>query len=280
MKKKPGITTNFGQKALYLYCFADAAKLTAIDGTGIDEKNPLFLNTADGVTAVMSMVDVHDFIGPGGESNLQDIEWIGPRAYRHQTVIETAMRESPVLPASFGTLYTSERNLTRLMAAHRETIIQFFGRISDKQEWSVKGYVNQKNAVRNIAVELLADAAGDLADLPAGARYFKEKQIQAEAKTRLDGWVNHSRLMLADMLEPIAVDINERKIMSREASGKDLDMVLNWAALIHEDAIRAFRDEVDRVNSDQGFRGLTLEMSGPWPPYSFCPTLEMEGDAN
>ena len=120
--KDPGSTSDSLEKAFYLYCFVISEKLPAIEGAGIDDQNPLFLIQGNGIAAVMSRVDLADFIGPEGETNLQDIEWIGPRAYRHQAVIEKAMGKSPVLPARFGTLYVSDESIQRLLTIHHETI--------------------------------------------------------------------------------------------------------------------------------------------------------------
>ena len=48
-----------------------------------------------------------EFAGPEAELNLQQLSWVGPRALRHEAVIEEVMASSPVLPARFGTLFSS-----------------------------------------------------------------------------------------------------------------------------------------------------------------------------
>ena len=36
---------------------------------------------------------------------------------------------------------------------------------------------------------------------------------------------------------------------------------------------------IQDVNTQYADRGLRLEVTGPWPPYSFCPALDMEPEA-
>jgi hypothetical protein len=51
-------------------------------------------------------------------------------------------------------------------------------------------------------------------------------------------------------------------------------MVLNWALLLPSAAVPGFRARIQCANAGQIHGGLAFEVSGPWPPYSFCPALE------
>jgi hypothetical protein len=53
-------------------------------------------------------------------------------------------------------------------------------------------------------------------------------------------------------------------------------MVLNWAFLVPQGAVADFQKQVEHVNARRTPSGLTFAVSGPWPPFSFCPTLETE----
>jgi hypothetical protein len=68
--------------------------------------------------------------------------------------------------------------------------------------------------------------------------------------------------------------MSQRRILSRELSGAATEMVLNWAFLLPRMAVADFRRRVERANAQPQLKGLTFEVSGPWPPYSFCPVLE------
>jgi hypothetical protein len=74
----------------------------------------------------------------------------------------------------------------------------------------------------------------------------------------------------------LALDIVPRPILAREAPDRAREMLLNWALLLPAAAAADFRRRIQRANAEQNRGGLALEVSGPWPPYSFCPNLGAE----
>jgi len=53
-------------------------------------------------------------------------------------------------------------------------------------------------------------------------------------------------------------------------------MVWNWALLMPRQAVGGFQALIQDVNAQYAERGLVVECTGPWPPYSFTPALDME----
>ncbi len=77
-------------------------------------------------------------------------------------------------------------------------------------------------------------------------------------------------------LRDYAAEVQERRLLSREVTGSDQDMVWNWAFLVPEKAVPDFQARLREANARYAGRGLGLECTGPWPPYSFTPALDME----
>jgi hypothetical protein len=50
-------------------------------------------------------------------------------------------------------------------------------------------------------------------------------------------------------------------------------MAFNHAFLLERGRQRDFRARVESLNAKYSGQGLVLELSGPWPPYNFCPPL-------
>ena len=65
-----------------------------------------------------------------------------------------------------------------------------------------------------------------------------------------------------------AVDGKRRPPPDRSLSGKDEVTVLNGTYLVDSDAVELFRETVAALSMSTG--RLSLEMTGPWPPYSFA----------
>src|SRR3990172_3118588 len=106
MKDDRGQSPSF-ESALYLFCLARPHVAPCAQGIGLDEQSPLYLQTFQDVTAVIGNVLLDDFCGPAADEHMQDLAWLGPRGHRHEAVVERAMQCSPVLPARFGTLFSS-----------------------------------------------------------------------------------------------------------------------------------------------------------------------------
>jgi len=70
-------------------------------------------------------------------------------------------------------------------------------------------------------------------------------------------------------------EVRERRLFSREVTGSNKDMVFNWAFLVHEKAVPSFQTRIREVNARHSFRGVEFDCTGPWPPYSFTPPLDL-----
>lgn len=263
-------------EGIYLFCFARTHRIPALKIASLDEKSSVWQWGFKDVTAVVSKISVGNFTGPEAESRLKDLSWVGPRACRHQEVVEQVMRYSPVLPARFGTIFTSLKSLGKVLEIHYGTISQFLDRVADKDEWSVKGLMDRAKAKKRVLDLIFAREAGRLISLSPGMRYFQEQRIRSNADKEIHGWIKEIRKKIADDLSSYAMDFCELKVYSRADTGIDMDIVLNWAFLVSQKTTEDFRARIEQTNADNEQEGLVLQLSGPWPPYSFCPSLEME----
>jgi hypothetical protein len=265
-------------QGLYLFCLARLSRLPllALEGKGLDGQCPLEVASFQDLAAVWCRVPVEDFCGPDAEERLGDLAWIGPRVIRHQEVVAGVMRHSPVLPTRFGTIFSSAANLIKLLQAHQDTIAGFLERIAGREEWAVKGLLDRSGAKGRLFSLKQARDAELLGALSPGKRYFQEQRLWAACDQELQRWLQEVCRKLWDDLRDYAAEILERRMLSRETTGSDKDMVLNWAFLVPEKALAGFQARVRDANAQYSDRGLVFECTGPWPPYSFTPALDME----
>ena len=263
-----------GQSALYLFCFARPDLVGKIEGTGVDGRHPLclFRHFPD-LCAVVGEVPLEDFCGPAAELRMQELAWVGPRALRHEAVVEQVMRQSPVLPVRFGTLFSSQESLVEFLTTHRTRISQFLERVTGREEWAMRGLLHRKQAGEALISARLRAGEAQLAILPPGTRYFQEQRIRAAVEKELGLWLKETCRQVANDLMTQASDSRECQVVPLESSQSGTEVVVNWAFLLPRDAIPAFRLRVDQVNDNLASRGLVFELSGPWPPYRFVPPL-------
>ena len=264
------------QGALYLFCFARSDRVGEIAGPGVDGHHPLCLfRPFPDLCAIVSEVPLEDFCGPAAELRMQQLAWVGPRALRHEAVVEQVMRHSPVLPVRFGTLFSSQESLAEVRATHRQTISQFLERVADQEEWSIKGLLDRTQAGQALISASLAAQQEQLAALPPGTRYFQEQRIRSAAEKELSLWLNETCRQVASHLMKQASDFRECPVVPRQPPESGTEVLLNWAFLLRRGVAAAFRLRIDQVNEKHGTRGLVFELSGPWPPYRFVPPLSM-----
>jgi hypothetical protein len=266
--------------AMYVYGFTqgglapEGGVSAGLPSTGIDEPHPPFFRRTGRVAAVLSWVSQSEFCGPAGEKNLQDLAWVAPRACRHEEVLERVMRLGAVLPARFGTLFSSTASLEGFMRQQETPIVRFLERVSGQEEWALKGFLDQGRA----EAESLADRRSEEPCRPSlspGAAYLLEEGLRLQAREALDDRLAEMCGKLLEELNLLATEIVARRILAPQTPKAGREMVLNWALLLPA-AAADFRGRIERANGEKNRGGLALEVSGPWPPYSFCPVLQTE----
>jgi hypothetical protein len=248
--------------AVYVYAVVPD-RPSAPDTAGIEDR-PVEVLPRGPFAAVVSRVDPSDWTGDAGDEHMQDLAWVGPRAYRHEQVVEAVMQGGdPVYPARFGTLFTTPERLAAALEAHEDALRSFFGRVEGAAEWAVKGLLDRDAAA---AAETEAGAA------ESGTAYLQRRKQEQEARASVDAWVEEVAEQLFDPLAAHAADA--RVLPVPGDAGRDQEVVFNWAFLVPDAQVEPFRAEAEREREEHASRGLSLDLTGPWPPYNFRPSLD------
>lgn len=260
-------------KAIYLFCLARPTVDEALSqARGAEDQPAVSTRIFRDVTAVISEVRTEDFCGPDAESNMQNLEWIGPRACRHEAMIEQAMQFSPVLPVRLGTLFSSMEGLERFMSDHYERISEFLDDVAGAVEWSLKAYLDRPKAAESFQLAVLARREQPLSTSP-GTRYFEQHQIRADAEKEMKSWLREFTDRLVNDLSHLAKRHRRRQPIRFDGPEGGKVMVWNWAFLVAQNAVSDFCLRIGQLNQECNSQGVALESSGPWPPYSFSPSL-------
>ena len=185
------------------------------------------------------------------------------------------MRLGPVLPARFGTLFSSTASLESFMRKHEAAIARFLERVGGQEEWAVKGFLDQARAEAEWMARRRSEEPCPSGSSP-GVTYLQEQSLRIQARQALDVRLTEACDDLLHQLNSLASEIVPRAVLARETPEAARELVLNWALLLPAAAVADFRGRIERANAEQNPGGLAFEVSGPWPPYSFCPVLEAE----
>lgn len=262
------------EEAWYVYGVVEADRDFAGESVGVGP-GPLRGVAAEGLVAVTSVVDAAEFRRGGAAA---DLDWLGSKAEAHDRVLSRLADAGPVVPFRFGTLARSEADVRRLLRRHREALGDRLEALRGRREWGVKIYCS---------ADRLAERLTDLSD-PGPVRTVEEhgggtgttyltgkrrgRERAREAERLAAGIVcdSHERLAAA------AADSAELPV--REAERDGAPQVFNGAYLVSEGDEEEFRRRVGELAEEYGPLGVAIDLTGPWPAYSFS-SLELAAEA-
>jgi hypothetical protein len=262
------------RNAVYLYCVTHPVALDLPAVAGVQDDVPVSLESQDSLMAVYSRVPLEMFTGISAEQNMKNIDWIGPRAIRHEKVIERVMQEGPVYPVRFATLFSSMDALWKTLMLNSELISDFLDQTRHKHEFSVKGFLDKKKIGTFLTGTEFKDQKNHLDTLSPGKKYIAEQQFKKQLDIGIKKWTQKTRGEFISHLAEKNNRFSARKIVT-EKNNKP-EMVFNLAFLIHSKHRASFLRKISEAAASFLPMGLAINVSGPWPPYSFCQTIEWE----
>ncbi len=261
-------------QGVYLFCLTPENPLLKIGVTGLDEAQPLVTEAVAGVTAILSSVSLEDFCGSESRERLADLAWVAPRALRHEEVILTIMRQAPVLPVRFGSVFSSVAAMALSLERHREPLSRFFLDTAGQKEWTLKAFVDRPQAKLRLMSARLAEEKEQLAGLAPGKRYLLEQKIKGAVDRDLACWLKGIADEIVAAFKAVSSASSEGRLLSKELTGRDDEIFLHTALLVPDRSVERLQCLTIEWNVSHASQGIQLESSGPWPPYHFTPVLD------
>ncbi len=226
------------------------------------------------VWAWFKRIERADFEGPAGEKNLADIHWLTPRVIAHEKVVEQLSLQSAFYPARFGTLFSNEPRLNAFVEQFSDRLLSFFQRVKGKKEWGLKFFGNHAQAAM-----VLAEREGIVQQgVPVGgAKYLKLKQLQRESSKAKSEFFTATLRGAVQSLGSQFTEFITRPIHATTQEAAQGELLSNIAVLVSNDQSDQIVLWAERWNStNPTSSGIQVELTGPWPAYSFCPSLTTE----
>jgi hypothetical protein len=240
---------------------------------GIEGRCDVSLVSFGELACAVSPVPLSEYGEQPMSDHAQQLDWIAPRALRHQDVVQRLRQAGAVIPLKFGTLCSSREKVRELLERHCETLLRLLDFFDRREEWGVKVYVNETPAAR--APERGAPESQEAAPVSEGAAYFLRKNRQRLAEEQKSLQMSELAEEIYRRLLPQAVEGRKGRFLNPPQEGTQLPL-LSAAFLVEQPGLAAFEDAAARLEADYGDCGVRIELSGPWPPYSFCDELAAE----
>jgi hypothetical protein len=273
---------------LYLYClFKGPPSLSP--QKGIDGVNATFTlsrkdlcqsgsrASAFQICALVSEVPASEYNEQTLNCRLEDLQWLIPRASCHEGIVRYAAAFHPVIPVRFGTIYTSRESVREMLSRGLNEFGAFLDYISDKQEWGIKVYTDEDTARKAVETtdELLEQLDKQIAAASPGKAHLLQKKRASLIRQQSLSLLNHLSESIYQELLLWAVEGRRNKLLSKSATGKADEMLLNAVFLLNTQEVKTFKEKVDAIATSHERDALSFELSGPWPCYNFCPEFQI-----
>lgn len=251
------------------------AGLAGVGGT------PLRSVSNEGLVAVVSAVDLAEYGEEPLRRNLEDLAWLEATARAHHNVIDAVAQDGPTVPMQLATLYRSDERVAAMLGDKHEDFQAVLDRIRARVEWGVKIYLSAGEG-ESAPAGGEGEPAGARADgnegggaSRPGAAYLRRRRSELSAREQAHTAAASSAEEVHAELTALSVEARVHKPQHAQLTGRSEPMIFNGTYLVGEERIGEFTSAVDELAARHG--GVRVELTGPWPPYSF--TFPAEEDA-
>ncbi|HKT83214.1 MAG TPA: GvpL/GvpF family gas vesicle protein [Solirubrobacterales bacterium] len=252
---------------LYLYGIVRADVRITGQLPGVDVPHEVFLLEGNELAAIVSSVPLEEFGEEQLRENLNDVAWLEEKARAHEAVLEAMLVSTTVVPMRLCTIFHDEAHVREMMGREGAVLLEALERLEGKSEWGVKAFA-EPGALERAAAERAGEQSRGEALSPGVAymdRRRKEARAREEAEEIADGWAQQIHEQLARCASEALLNPLQR----REVSGHEGDMLLNGVYLVEEEGVEQLRRVVAGLGEDYRGRGVSVQMTGPWPAYNF-----------
>lgn len=253
--------------AHYVYGVVPARMEMPPDLAGVDPRYEVSLVEEGDLAALVSRVSLAEFGEQPLHENLNDVGWLEEKARAHEHVLDVALQRGTVVPLRLCTIYSGEEQVGEMLARERAVMTDALERLDGRAEWGVKA-IAEPGALERAAVQRSGDRSTE-ASASRGTAYMNRRRDEARARVEEEEIADEWASALHDRLAGAASEALLNPLQHSEVSGHEGDMLLNGVYLIEDDAVAGFSALVDRLAEEYRPLGVSVELTGPWPPYNF-----------
>jgi len=253
------------ETGVWLYAITpefDASRLPAVNGVG---GAAVRVVEAEGLSAVVASVDLAEFGEEPLRRNFEDPTWLEATARAHDGVIDAVSRLGPTVPVRLATVYHDDDRVRALLEDRYDDFWAALRFVTGRTEWGVKVYADPRAFAESAwSTEASAEGGGS----GPGTTYLHLRRAQLSAQQAAEDTVAAHAKDIHAALDRIAVTARLYAPQHPALPEEPGRMILNGAYLVDDGCTDEFASRVDSLAAEH--RGVKLELTGPWPAYSFA----------
>ncbi len=257
--------------ALYLIGFSEVRPVPAeLECFGIQALR------ASRIQAWFKMIPRAEFDGPQAEMNLANVDWLTPRVLAHDQVVSLLSQRCDFYPASFGTVFSSEASLREMIDNNEFALNGFLRWLGGRREYGIKFVGNIDQAAQILSTRCTASTPVEVRN---GKGYLQQKKVLRAQYGNAKNCLIETFQRRFEALRAEFPNTKSRPIrgLNNQVNGEII--VGNLAMLLDENETQVIAQWIQDWNLYECCAtGIRLEWTGPWPVYSFAPTLDSNAD--
>jgi len=243
---------------LYVYAIGRAGHPLPDDVEAVD---------GGGLTAFVTPVDEAEYSQPVIDARSKDVEWLGRIGYEHQRVMTELMRGGTIIPLRAFTLFKSHATLRHHLEENKEQFAKILERVDGKQEWTLRIEFDPERWRDALSkrVASLAAIENEIAGAAPGKAFLLKKKLDDERKKAS----REAEQQVAAEIEQEVVEKLKSEVVAESRERRD-GAFPQINVLIPRDEEARLQELAEELARRYGGEGVTLALTGPWPPYTFA----------
>jgi hypothetical protein len=243
---------------LYVYAIGRARHPVPDDLEAVD---------GGGLTAFVSPVDEVEFSQPVIDARSGDVEWLGRIGYRHQSAMAELMRGGTIIPLRAFTLFKTHATLKHHLEENREQFAKILERVDGKQEWTLRIEFDPERWRDALSkrVASLAELEKEIDGANPGKAFLLRKKLDEERKKAS----REAEQQVASEIEQAVLDKLRSEVVAESRERRD-GAFPQINVLLPRDEEARLQELHDDLAGRYDAEGVTLALTGPWPPYTFA----------
>jgi len=233
-----------------------ASRLPGVDG------RPLRPVGGGGLCALVSAVPADTFSERGLTAQMEDLDRLEAVARAHHAVVDAAFAEASVLPMRLATVYLDDARVADMLVRQRAEFQELLGRLEGQVELGVKVYADPRAAAPPEPPAGAPEGAG------SGRAYLRQRRAQQHSSQDAYRAASALAARAAQVAENLATSRAVHRPQPGQLASRPGVNVANEAYLVPREHTARLRQELSALAD--GAPGVSVEVTGPWAPYSFA----------
>jgi hypothetical protein len=252
-----------------IYVFCALTPVEAKEEAAIGEN--VFALDFDNIRVLVKNVAANDFSEENLKRNFADLDWVEKHTREHVGTISNVLKSHTVVPFKFGTIFKTTQSLRNFIDEYRSQLIENLNELEGKEEWGVKLFCDYQalpEYIKQTCNEVI-EMEQEINESKPGKAFLLKRKADELIKNECHKALQEYGQLFFRQIESLSSRTRINPLLPKEVTGRSDEMILNISCLIQKNNIELMFNKTELLRQEFIKVGLTPDVTGPWPPFSF-----------